>query len=181
MSTPDKNLLSLCNCHPLGHRTVPDLFPTPGIADTLKITDCTDGTIDAGYIKGGYEDCIDINNHCEYLHIEAEILEPTGNYVCTIKGGSKWVYIKGVVRGHGKVVDVDLGNISDQSDNLTEYVSLCLTHENKEPITVRVLGATDPIFLNSDSQEYVVVFAIWKPFRKLFLKTYKQLKKVFPI
>lgn len=181
MSTPDKNLYSLCNCHPLGTIVLPDQIATPGIADTVKITNCTEGSIIAAWIKGGEEDCIDINNHCQNIRIEAELLEPTGSYILTIKGGSRWIHVSGMVRGHGKVVDVDLGNVSDQSDDLTEYVTLNLTHEKGEPITVRVLGATNPIFLNKDRQEYKVVFAIWKPFRAPFLKVYKQLKKVLPI
>ena len=181
MSTPDKNLYSLCNCHPLGTAFVPDLVATPDIADSLKITNCTDGILYAGWIKGGYEDCVDINNHCEHIEVNAELFEPTGSYVATIKGGSRWIYLKGMVRGHGKIVDIDLGNISDQSDNMTEYVTLNLTHEKGEPITIRILGCTDPIIINKDRQEYKVTFAIWKPLRPYFLKIYKQLKKVLPI
>jgi hypothetical protein len=181
MSKPDKNLYSLANYHPLNTVDVPDLVATPEFADALKITNSTDGTVIAGYIRGGYEDCVDINNHCEHINVTAELFEAQGSYIFTVKGGSRWITLTGRVRGHGKVVDVDLGNIADQSDDLTEYVVLNLVHEKGDPISVRILGAADPIYFNRERQEYVVKFAIWKPFRRPFLKVYKQLKKILPI
>ena len=181
MSAPDKNLFSIWNKNPVGECYVGDLVATLENSDALKISLSSKGFVSAGTIVGGKEDCVDINNHCRDIQVQATLFVPQGDYAFTIKGGSEDITVTGVVRGHGKVVDVDLGNVSDQSDDLTRRVSICLTHENGEPITIRVLGCENPKLLNAGAQKYVYTFRLWKPFRGLFLKTYKQLKKILPI
>ncbi len=179
MGKPDINLLSFAHQRPLGTHHVGDLTPSSFHSDTLKISDCADGMILAGHVIGGKEDANDCNNHCSNVVMQADCWEIRGKYGFTIKGGSSNITLIGLVRGHGSVVDVDLGNISDQSDDITGPVSLQLAHElgSQEPITVRVLGATNPIILNPE-QAYKVIFAIPGPFRSFFLKAYKFLKKL---
>lgn len=177
MSTPDLNLYSLAGARPLGSVVLGDLWADPRQhSDALKVTDCTDGVVEVHHVKGGREDCCDINNHCREILVMADLWEPQGDYVFTVKGGSARVTLVGRIRGHGRVVDVDLGNISDQSDDITGPVLLNLTHESGDPITVRVLGATRPIILNP-AQRYQVNVVIPGVFRSLFLKAYKLLKR----
>lgn len=181
MSKPDNNLFSICNKVMIGQCAIGDLIVTTEHADALKVSNASNGVIYAGAIVGGYEDCVDLNNHCSDVTIIADLWEPKGDYLATIKGGSNHIQLHGIVRGHGKVVDIDIGNISDQSDDLTTMVMLNLKHEAGEPITIRVLGGDKPVLINEATQKYVYKFVLWAGFRTLFLKVYKQLKKVFPI
>ncbi|MBL9187932.1 MAG: hypothetical protein JNK23_10665 [Opitutaceae bacterium] len=177
----DLNLLSFAHHRPLGYHAVGDLTPSAEIADTLKVTDCAGGRIVAGHIIGGREDCIDVNNHCEGIVIEAAVLEPRGKYIATIKGGSRHITLRcPCVIGHGTETDIDLGNISDQSDEVTGPTLLDCQHQlgPLEPIRVRVLGATRPILLNP-IQRYEITVVVPGFFRSWFLKAAKQLKKIF--
>lgn len=158
----------------LGHLTPPE-----GYADTLKVTACSDLAIVAGHIIGGREDCVDINNRCSHIVVTADLFEPKGQYLSTIKGGSSNITLRGYVKGHGSVVDIDIGNVSDQSDNLTGPVYLDLEHVDGDVITVRCLGGPRPIFLNADTQRYKVVLAVPTSFlQSWFLKGYKLLKRL---
>lgn len=176
----DRNAVSICGERPIGDRHY-ELIDGSAGSDALKVTDSDHGLIRVDHIIGGREDCVDVNNHAANVVVECMLFEPRGDYVGTIKGGSENVVIRGTVRGHGKVVDFDLGNVSDQSDDLTRNVRFDLIHEAGEPITLRILGCENPTFLNAEVQKYVVIFAIPRPFRALFLKVYKQLKKILPI
>jgi len=179
----DNNLFSLAHRRPLGTYIGNDLIADPAVhSDALKVTDSSDGFIKVGHVIGGREDCVDVNNHCSDLVIEAVLWEPRGLYLATIKGASKRITLRGPVVGHGKVVDVDLGNVSDQSDDLTRDIRLDLTNLNGEPITVRVLGSDRPTLLNSHLQEYKIVFELPRSswVKSMFLKLYKALKKILP-
>lgn len=178
--TLDVNALSICGVRPVGD-CIFGLIDGSAGSDALKVTDSADGRIRVGQIIGGREDCVDVNNHAKGIEVVCELYEPKGDYVITAKGGSRDLTFAGFVRGHGRVVDVDLGNLSDQSDDLTTGVRLNLVHESGEPITVRVLGAEDPVFVNQATQAYRVTFALPRWSRGLFLKLGKQLKKVLPI
>jgi hypothetical protein len=182
MKRPDVNLYSIANNPSVGAVVLGNLWADPTVhADAFKLTNSAHAIIQLGHVKGGYEDCADINNHCQNCTIQADLWEPHGNFLATIKGGSRDITLRGNVRGHGRIVDIDLGNISDQSDDLTGPITLALKHELGEPITVRVLGARAPRMLNSYEQRYEVIFEIPNPFKSFFLKLYKQLKKVLPI
>lgn len=180
MSKPDKNFVSLVG---RSHETVAygDLCPPDGsYSDTLKVTACRALTVTAGHIVGSAEDAVDINNHCSSITVVAGLFEPRGKYLATIKGGSSGVMLIGKVRGHGSVTDIDIGNISDQSDNLTRGVVLDLEHElgRHEPIRVRVLGGTRPVLMNASGQRYDVEVVVPGFFRSWFLKGYKLLKRL---
>jgi len=182
MKRPDVNLYSIANNPSVGAVVLGNLWADPTVhADAFKLTNSRHGLIHLGHVKGGYEDCLDVNNHAENITIEADLWQPQGNYLATIKGGSRDVTLRGKVRGHGRIVDIDLGNVSDQSDDVTGPIALHLKHELGEPITVRVLGSQAPRQLNSYEQRYQVVFQIPNPFKSFFLKTYKLLKKFLPI
>lgn len=179
MATPDKNLLSFASRRPLGVQFVGDLEAIPpGTSDTLKITDCSDGEVRARKVFGGREDCVDVNNKCSNIFILAELFVPKGKYLATIKGGSSNITLQGDVSGHGSEVDIDIGNVSDQSDNLTGPVKLCLRHIAGDSITVRCLGGARPLILNPDVQQYKIVFEVPGFWKSWFLKGYKLLKKL---
>jgi len=176
--TPDQNYYSICGRE--NERLVfeQDMEGPAGTSDTLKVTASREVMVVAKRIVGGREDCVDVNNRSQDVSIYAEVFEPRGKYLATIKGGSRNVMLRGGVKGHGSVVDVDIGNISDQSDELTGPVRLDLEHLDGEEITVRVLGGSRPVFVNGDRQKYRVVFEVPGPFKSFFLKAYKFLKRV---
>lgn len=159
-----------------------DLVADPKIhSDALKVSACRNLAVAVhGTIYGGKEDCVDINNKCEGAHVYANLMVPQGRYVATIKGGSNGVWLSGQIRGHGKEVDIDIGNVSDQSDNLTRKVYLDLTHEDgpDEPITVRCIGGPRPILANEGLQKYELVFKVPGFWQSWLLKAWKQVKKL---
>ena len=175
----DKNTLSFAGERPLGVKRIGDVVAKPGESDALKVTDCDYGMIFAGTISGGKEDCVDVNNKCHDIEIFADLFVVNGKYLATIKGGSSRILLVGEVKGHGSEVDVDIGNVADQSDNLTRQVKLALKHVDGDPITVRVLGGERPIILNPFEQEYRIVFEVPGRLPKSwFLKAYKFLKRL---
>ena len=158
-----------------------DGTPTPSWSDTVKITSgCADFKLTADAIYGGKEDCVDINNRCVGIEVVANF-HPQGKYVATIKGGVRGVLLKGILNGHGKEVDIDLGNWSDQSSQKTQGVKLDLVAYDQSPVTVRVLNAEKPVLVPG-SGPYRYVFphpdawyhglAVWFffKFRKVFWK-----------
>jgi hypothetical protein len=179
VSTPDKNFLSFSG--PVGLQYTGDLTPPDdSYSDTLKFSAAHEGDVYAGIVIGGREDCVDINNLSRDLFIHSERWEPRGKYLATIKGGSRDIHLGGKVRGHGSEVDIDLGNHSDQSQRTTGRVTLDLRTEDGSPLTVRVINAITPIFVNSHEQRYVVVAKVPGFFRRAFAWAYAKLKHLFP-
>lgn len=123
-----------------------DLVPDhPGeYADTLKLSGCVRLRVLVGKVLGGYEDCIDIN-HCTDIEVEIEEAVPCGDYVATIKGGSKNVSLTVWTQlGHGYETDYDLGNWSDQGHDRTTGVSLKVYPRGKDVARCRILHAHEP-------------------------------------
>lgn len=179
MSTPDRIFLAFGARKPLGTQVLDSLVPQGVWEDTLKFSACEDGDVMVhGSVLGGLEDCVDVNNHCRRLTVHADLWMPQGQYLATIKGGSQNITLSGTVRGHGKTTDVDLGNISDQSDDLTGPVYLNLVHEAGDPIYVRRLNASDPVLLNGATQRYVISRPLWGVTRGLWARGYAVLKKL---
>src|SRR4051812_31637146 len=109
----DLNFYSIANESDF-HRDVGILEPTdPNTADTLKLSNCNNGHVSAERVVGGKEDVCDINRGAALSVFIAEIVSG-GDYCFTVKGGAEDVWIEGTILKHGKVTDVDLGNISDQ-------------------------------------------------------------------
>ncbi len=130
----------------------------PDWADTIKITSqCQNMVLHAEQVYGGQEDCVDINNRSQSVTVMAGEWIPQGKYLATIKGGAKSASLAGRVVSHGSEVDVDLGNWSDQSQEITGTTILDLQPTDGKPITVRVLHAVKPYFVAS-SGPYRYVF-----------------------
>lgn len=118
-----------------------------------KVTDCLKFTSHlqdfTGFfpnVRGGLEDCADLNNEVNNVRLKAASWQSGGKFCFTIKGGASNVTIEGPITNHGKEVDVDLGNWSDQSKKKTTGVYLNLTTPDHSPIIVRVLQADEPTF-----------------------------------
>lgn len=128
----------------------------PDWSDTLKITSgCRALWVNIGTIWGGAEDCVDINNGCNGIGVNANFI-PQGKYLATIKGGVSNVTLAGSVSlAPAGEVDIDLGNWSDQSSKPVAGVALNLARPNRAPITVRVLNAEPPIILGGGPYEFV--------------------------
>lgn len=123
-----------------------DLRPADGgISDTLKFSWVRNLTVMVNRIVGGVEDCIDVNNRCSDLVIFAEVLEPRGRYVATIKGESENIRIYATrIEGRGKETDFDLGNRSEQAKGRTKDVTISVTEATHEPVRLRVMHAWEP-------------------------------------
>jgi hypothetical protein len=157
-------------------------YPDYEISDTLKISGCRAFAVRVlGNLVGGKEDCVDINNKSSNIHVTVDgIIIPMGKYVATIKGGSSHVYLSGVIMGHGSEVDIDIGNISDQSDNLTGPVYLNLLHVKgkQEKITVRCIGGPRPVLMNEGEQDYEIILKVPGFWQSVLLKAWKFGKKI---
>lgn len=140
------------------HERLGEHGSNPNWDDTLKITSrAEDITVIAEEIRGGKEDCVDINNHAYSIGVLAKRWFPQGKYLATIKGGASRISLTGDVYSHGKEVDVDLGNMSDQSREPVTGVSLALRSQTGKPVVVRVLNAEKPL-LARDTGPYRYAF-----------------------
>ena len=129
----------------------------PNWSDTVKITSgCTGLILNAEAIYGGKEDCADTNNKATHCTVNTQ-WHPQGKYLATIKGGCHAIGLFGDVYAHGKETDVDLGNWSDQSQDVTTGTILGLWSKTGRPIRIRVLNATKPTLM-AGSGPYVFVF-----------------------
>lgn len=141
-------------------------------SDILKLSNASNIIVKDCYIFGGKEDCVDMNRGCNNILIENTKVKSNGLYCFTIKGGTKNVTLKDIViENHGKEVDIDLGNWSDQSNELTTNIVLdnvkCL---NGDSVTVRVLWADTPTVIGGNVKVKVVP--------KVLVKIYRFLRKL---
>lgn len=127
-----------------------------GYDDTLKLTKTRGVRVFANKIIGGFEDCVDMNV-VEDCIVNCRAFVAGGEYVATIKGGSRAVTLTGTIYQGGRTVDVDLGNWSDQSQEKTRGVRLSLIRIDGRKVKVRVLHAERPIFVNGP-QNYTYAF-----------------------
>ena len=132
-----------------------DTHPAPDMthSDTIKVSGCSYlRVIVTGRLRGGVEDCLDVNNKSEHIEIHADEWESGGLFVATLKGGSKFIRLTGCIVKHGSEMDIDLGNWSDQSMERTRYVMLRL--ECLDAVRYRVLHAWEPVLENAAIQKY---------------------------
>lgn len=79
--------------------------------DTMKVWRCNECTFDRFGILGAKEDCIDVGQQTSNCNFIDTLVEPTGQYVVTCKGGSNNNVFYGLIlRGHGRDVDFEFGN-----------------------------------------------------------------------
>lgn len=144
-----------------------------GFHDTVHISHGVNISILNSVIPGGTEDCVDLNNNCENINIVDTQVAPGGEYGFTIKGGTHHVSLVNVVfQTHGKTVDIDLGNWSDQNtkDKTKDIALHNVTSSDGKPVRVRVLWADKPTVIGGNVKLIVYpswLVAIWRFFRGL--------------
>lgn len=179
MSRPDNNYVSFAHMRPMGLREAGNVVPPTDTHDTIKITDCDNGEFHAERVVGGIEDCADLNNRCRKIIVGTHetIWEPRGKYVFTCKGGCEDIEFRGIIRGRGKEVDIDLGNLSEQSSERTRNIFLNVRSEDGSPITWRRINSNTPTF--RAGQKFKKVWSVPGELRAAWVWFYSQLKKVF--
>lgn len=191
MSTPDKQFVAIANTQygyqlvdyrqPEGftHRFLTedekgpagihlgDIYCPDGYQDALKLSGVSGLFVFAGQVKGGSEDVIDVN-HCTVCNITIAEAFPQGKYIATIKGGSRNISLSVISQvGHGKEVDYDLGNWSDQSQEKTTGISL---FAQGETATVRAINSDKPNLNSLCSWKYSGWLRGWFPIVQKLLK-----------
>lgn len=152
-------------------------FPDEGVScleysDIFKLSHATNVVLRNSKIAGGKEDCIDMNRYCENVLIENVTLHSGGKYCITIKGGTKNVVLRNIiVDAHGSETDIDLGNWSDQSSDLTTNITLDnVKSRDGTPVRVRVLWADKPTIIGGSDIKLTVIprplYAIYRLLRK---------------
>jgi hypothetical protein len=88
--------------------------------DVMKVYMCNNCLFRDGDVDGGREDCIDVGRESSNNIFRELRLNPNGSYVFTIKGGSHNNYFENIMlHGHGKVVDIEVGNWSTYNYDLS--------------------------------------------------------------
>jgi hypothetical protein len=174
---PDVNYRSYANEY--GVKLVAEAIMPPAgerYSDTLKFSNCTEATVGFCVIHGSDEDVIDINNYCNEITIHGCDFYVKGKFGLTIKGGSKNVTVSRCnFIGSGKETDIDIGNWSDQSSELTTGIVLeNLTRADGKHVRVRVLWGDAPTVIGGKVKVTVYPKIIVKIIR-LAQKVYKKL------
>lgn len=149
-----------------------DIIATLGYQDALKVSRVVNADIYVGMVLGGSEDVVDITDSHDVVVSIVEAA-PLGKYLATIKGGCSNVEVFIQKRtGHGKEVDIDLGNWFDFNRRKTTNIKLSCPNGNGET-TCRILDADDPKVAPNQS------WKVYKPWwRSLYLTFYPILKKL---
>lgn len=111
---PDKNFLSFEDQRGQIFARTPDTTvvpPSPDYNDTVKVFRCNECTFDTFHVVGGTEDVLDVGRESSGNYFRDWVVQPRGQYVATIKGGSHDnVFYRWTIHGHGTDVDFEFGN-----------------------------------------------------------------------
>lgn len=141
--TPDKNALSLYETSN-GARLAYETLDGAGDTAALKITSrATDIKVTVGTIFGGSENCVDINNECQTIYVQADVFEVRGKYALSAKT-SNAVTFTGHIKGTPSKWHINLGSWSDQSKAVQTNTLLALTADSY-PIVVWLGNAELPV------------------------------------
>lgn len=142
-------------------------------SDTLKFSKVEYAKAQSCVIWGCKEDCIDMNRYCNNIIVEDCVLIPSGKFGVTIKGGTRNVVLRDVTfHGHGKEVDIDIGNWSDQSAEMTTGITLSnVKSDDGRPVVVRVLWGDDPNVIGGNV--LVKKYPLWMVWIYRLLRKYK--------
>jgi hypothetical protein len=79
--------------------------------DTMKVWKCWGTYFERFEVLGSTEDCVDVGQASSFCTFDKFVVEPTGKYGFTIKGGSDHNNFFNITfRGHGRDVDIEIGN-----------------------------------------------------------------------
>jgi len=119
--------------------------------DTMKVWKCWLCTFDRFDVLGAREDCVDVSQQTNDCVFDEFVVEPTGQYVVTCKGGSNDnVFRKWILCGHGRDVDFEFGNWHSYNfeDNVDNVISSCQTTDGS-PITYCYRLGSRPVIRNT--------------------------------
>lgn len=140
-------------------------------SDILKFSNRQSFSLTNVYVSQGKEDSVDINNRCSNITLQGNFaIEGYGKQVFTIKGGSKDIFISGVIENPGNHTDVEIGNWSDQSKEKTTNVQLNLRRMDGKPVRV-IIGHASNITLGGNCKKDVwgsLLLQVYMKFRLIF-------------
>lgn len=116
--------------------------------DALKVSGCINLFVDAGRVRGGLEDVLDVN-HSTSCKVRMKGALPRGRFLLTCKGESKDISIE-IERREGTALEVeyDLGNNSDQGNGTTTGIQISEQSSTSAEVSrVRCLRASKPKLL----------------------------------
>lgn len=124
--------------------------------DILKFSNRQGISLTGVQVSHGKEDCVDINNHCTNITLQGEFgVNGNGRQCFTVKGGSEDIFISGVIHTPGNSTDVEIGNWSDQSYNLSKNVQVNLRRADGKPVRVRI-GHAENVYLGANCQKDII-------------------------
>jgi len=125
-----------------------------GATAALKVTShATEVSVTAKTLWGGSENCIDLNNECEKVHVDFGTAVIGGKYAISAKT-CDFVSFHGHLSGRASQWEINLGSWSDQSSRTQTGTSLVLTAEFY-PIRVWVGNAEIPTM--DDPAKYKII------------------------
>ena len=175
----DKNWISFTESDAAGIRNFDEIIP-PGAdySDALKFSHASGITVRVKRIVGGLEDVVDCNRFVSDCHVYADLIEPRGLHILTVKGGTDNFSISGDVGGHGRSCDLEKDMWSDQANSPSRNIRINLKTRDGSPITYRTWGGPDFIFENKNTQTYKCLFALPCVLRPFFIFGYGLAKKI---
>lgn len=148
--TNDSNAVSLYETSS-GTAYMAERIDGTGGTAALKVTSrASNLTVSVVTLRGGSENCVDVNNEVNQLTVTADRYEVTGKYAISAKTSRNCTF-QGHIVGRAKRWEVNLGSWSDQSKKTQASTWLKLTAEHY-PIRVWVGNSTIP-FLD-DPKKY---------------------------
>lgn len=173
---PDINDISFADNPNVGLRVFGILTPTSSeISDKLKSSNSHNGSIFADEVVGGKEDCADVNNESSNLFFSSKSWNSGGLYIFTVKGGSSNISYAGFIDIHGKIVDLDIDNYSDQKHRPSKNIDCTqLRTRDGSPIRWRSWMGCRPTFAPDQANE--CVFCLPAPVGFVVNRGYQLLK-----
>jgi hypothetical protein len=157
MSNPDGSQdVNTVSLYGADSNTVKDYTIIDGRSGTaaLKITSkAFNIRVTADNLIGGTENCLDLNNECNAITVEAKVYGCEGKYAISAKTCDN-ITLRGHISGTPKEWHVNLGSWSDQSNHPQTNTHLALTADNY-PIMVWLGNADEPIF--DDKTKYKII------------------------
>ncbi len=170
---PDKNFKSYESFRGIRFANV-ELRPADPSAwnDTMKVWQCNQCTFDRFDVLGSREDCLDVGQASSENLFNEFVVEPTGQYVVTCKGGSNFNrFLNWTLRAHGRDVDFEFGNWHSLNFQRSEGNSIegCRAADGR-PITYCYRWGCRPIIVDTKTKHLwwrsigLTVYWWWKYF-----------------
>lgn len=151
----DKNFKSYENFGRCTFRGVALIPPQPlDWDDTMKVFQCRGTSFERFDVTGGREDCVDVGRESNDCMLERFVVQPSGQYVLTCKGGSNGNhFFRWHLVGHGRDVDAEFGNWStfNFERSTGNIIDLWTTSDGK-PVTYCYRWGCRPQVINTNAK-----------------------------